>query len=235
MQSKKSHKANLERKRGVHFITGIVVSLSLILISFEWTRPVNLDKDLAAAPDITDIIDLPDIVPRDEPKPERREQPKVDVVIIPVPEDVDMPDIEWNFELDPTTTVDIWIDDEPEDLPPEQDFYYFPQKRATFNGGPAETEFGKYIYSKLRYPGEAVENGVEGLVVLQFDISPAGELLNVILAKSVHPSLDNEALRVVKSSPRWSPATPTSLMRRTLHPRKRADTAAVRELFQNCG
>jgi len=51
---------------------------------------------------------------------------------------------------------------------------YIAQEAATFQGETAETEFGKYIYSILRYPEDAVQNGVDGLASFPGRGSPAG-------------------------------------------------------------
>ena len=192
----------------MNFTLGLIISISLLLISFEWTRPVNIRKDLAAVPDITAEVDLIEVIPREKKKPEVRKQPEVKKVIVPVDDNIELPPIEWeDTEVTRRTVVDLYDDDEPETgLAPEPDFVYVAEEPATFNGGAAVTEFGKYIYKQLRYPEEAVQNGVDGLVVLIFDINKQGELVNARVLSGVHPSLDNEALRVVRSSPKWKPA-----------------------------
>ncbi|MNY07603.1 Gram-negative bacterial tonB protein [compost metagenome] len=48
---------------------------------------------------------------------------------------------------------------------------------------------------------------IVGKVYVQFVVSKTGELKDVVLRRSVHPSLDKEALRVVKSMPKWKPGT----------------------------
>jgi protein TonB len=75
----------------------------------------------------------------------------------------------------------------------------------TFNGGDPATEFRKYIAQNLRYPEIAAENGISGRVIVQFAVNKMGSVVDAIVVRSVDPALDKEAIRVVMSSPKWTP------------------------------
>ena len=62
-----------------------------------------------------------------------------------------------------------------------------------------------YLNSNTKYPVVAQENGVQGRVIISFVVERDGSISDVKVARSVDPSLDREAQRVVKSMPRWSP------------------------------
>ena len=62
-----------------------------------------------------------------------------------------------------------------------------------------------YLASNIKYPVVAQENGVQGRVIVSFVVERDGSISDVKVARSVDPSLDREAQRVVKSMPRWSP------------------------------
>ena len=66
--------------------------------------------------------------------------------------------------------------------------------------------FTKMIVENIIYPEEALEAEIEGRVVLEFQISPAGRLINPSIAERAHPDLNREALRVVQLSDSWIPA-----------------------------
>ena len=66
--------------------------------------------------------------------------------------------------------------------------------------------FTQLISENLVYPENVLEEGVEGSVVLQFQVSALGRVINPVVASSVHPELDKEALRVIQLSERWIPA-----------------------------
>ena len=62
-----------------------------------------------------------------------------------------------------------------------------------------------YLSSNTKYPVVAQENGVQGRVIVSFVVERDGSISDVKVARSVDPSLDREAQRVVKSMPRWKP------------------------------
>lgn len=62
-----------------------------------------------------------------------------------------------------------------------------------------------YLNQNIRYPAEAQENGVQGRVVVSFVVGKDGHISDVTVLRSVDPSLDKEAIRVVRNMPRWTP------------------------------
>lgn len=64
----------------------------------------------------------------------------------------------------------------------------------------------KWVYPYLKYPQAAVERGIQGTVQINFVIEKDGRLTNATVVKSVHPLLDDEALKVINASPKWKPA-----------------------------
>ena len=73
----------------------------------------------------------------------------------------------------------------------------------SFPGGPSALM--QYLSSNIKYPVVAEENGVQGRVVCTFVVERDGSITDVRVIKSVDPSLDKEAVRVVKSMPKWIP------------------------------
>ena len=62
-----------------------------------------------------------------------------------------------------------------------------------------------FIASNVKYPQVAKENGITGKVFVQFVVSKDGSVKNVTIARGVDKLLDEEALRVIKSLPNWTP------------------------------
>lgn len=73
-----------------------------------------------------------------------------------------------------------------------------------FRGGDAN-KFAEWVNSQLMYPENAKENGIQGRVTLSFTVTKKGDVQDVKILHGVTPSLDAEALRVVRKSPRWKP------------------------------
>ena len=67
------------------------------------------------------------------------------------------------------------------------------------------TELLKYMKENLQYPEEAIEKGIEGRVICQFTVKTDGSIDNIVVLKSIHKSLDEEAIRLIKNMPKWKP------------------------------
>jgi protein TonB len=208
MELKKSKSASLENKKGMFIQIGLVVALSITLVAFEWTKGESKDDGSDAVAEIQFEDEMMQITRREEPKPEPKpEQPKVAEVLDIVDDDVQ---IEDDFDFDMEATDDTEYDftsmmgDDSEEIQ-EEEVFYIVEDMPTFNGGDPATEFRKYIAQNLQYPEIAAENGVSGRVIVQFAVDRTGKVVDAVVVRSVDPALDKEAIRVVMSSPKWTP------------------------------
>ena len=80
----------------------------------------------------------------------------------------------------------------------------YAQIEPSFPGG--ETAIDKYLKENIRYPQIAIENGVEGVVVVGFMVMTDGSLQDIRIMKFVDPDLEKEAIRLVEGMPAWTPA-----------------------------
>lgn len=78
------------------------------------------------------------------------------------------------------------------------------EEKPTFQGGDSN-QFSKWVNQRLVYPDSLKKQGIQGRVTLQFTVQADGTVGNVRVLRGVHPDLDNEAVRVVASSPKWNP------------------------------
>ena len=77
------------------------------------------------------------------------------------------------------------------------------EQMPEFPGGMGECM--KWLGQNIKYPAEAIEKEIQGRVILQIIVEKDGTMTNAVVAKGVHPLLDNEALRVINQSPKWEP------------------------------
>ena len=63
----------------------------------------------------------------------------------------------------------------------------------------------KWVYQYLKYPKYAVDNGIQGRVLVDFVIDESGNVKDVRVSRSIHTALDEEAVRVISASPKWKP------------------------------
>lgn len=75
--------------------------------------------------------------------------------------------------------------------------------KPQFKGGDAA--YKKYLAQNVKYPQEALKKRIQGSVRIGFTVNPDGSIVNAKVERKVNPLLDNEALRVVKSMPKWNP------------------------------
>ena len=80
-----------------------------------------------------------------------------------------------------------------------------PDFKPTFRGHSDLSLFSEWVNRNLKYPKDAKDAHVEGAVKLQFTVGTNGGVQEVQILQGVYPSLDNEALRVIRSSPKWKP------------------------------
>jgi TonB family protein len=82
---------------------------------------------------------------------------------------------------------------------------WFVDVNATFRGGDL-MKFNKWITENVKYPPDAVLHKIQGKVIAQFSVNKTGKVCDIKIIKSVHPLLDQEAIRVLSCSPDWKPA-----------------------------
>ena len=83
------------------------------------------------------------------------------------------------------------------------EIYHFAEQMPQFPGGNAGML--KYIRENLRYPQAALENNVQGRVIVQFVVNKDGKVTNVQILKGIDHLCDQEAVRVIESMPQWIP------------------------------
>ena len=81
--------------------------------------------------------------------------------------------------------------------------YWSAEQMPQFHGG--EAALTKYIKTHIQYPAEALKNRIEGRVVVQFVVDKKGKIGDVKVVQSVDKELDEEAVRVCKSLPKFAP------------------------------
>lgn len=112
--------------------------------------------------------------------------------------------VEGNDESGELLKLGEAIKEEPKAPPVEENKVFdVVEQMPSFPGGTAALM--QYLSSHIKYPPIAEENGIQGRVICTFVVGKDGSISNVNVVKSVDPSLDKEAVRVVKSMPNWIP------------------------------
>ena len=78
-------------------------------------------------------------------------------------------------------------------------------KPSFLNSQDPRTFLSRWVYPYLKYPAYAQDNDIQGRVLVDFIVDESGNVTDARVSRGVHPSLDEEALRVVSASPKWRP------------------------------
>ena len=208
MEIKKSEKASLENKRLLFTEIGFVFALLVVLGAFSYTTK---DKKVSLFEETTQVVDVEEMIPiTQETPPPPPEAPKIPVLsdqIDIVDDEIEVADdLFVNLEDDANMGVEImdYVEVQEEEVEEEAIPFQLVEEKPKFQGGDAN-DFSKWVNQRLVYPDIAKENGVQGRVMLQFTVAPDGSVTNVKVVRGVDSALDKEAVRVVSSSPKWTP------------------------------
>ena len=208
MEIKKSEKANLENKKLLFLEIGLIISLLIVYVAFEWT---SKETNTSLLEDNTQVLVEEEIISTnvDTPPPPPA-APKIPVLsdqIDIVDDEIELEDdMFMNLEDNANLGVEImdYVEVQEEAVEEEAIPFQLVEEKPSFQGGDAN-QFSKWVNSRLVYPEIAKENGVQGRVTLQFTVEKDGSVTKVKVLRGVDPSLDKEAVRVVSMSPKWKP------------------------------
>jgi protein TonB len=209
MEIKKSPKANLENKKVLFTQIGLVLTLAVCLLAFEWrTYDKSISIDVLENQAVTEEETVPIIPPDMPPPPEIPKIPVVSDVIEIVEDDVKLKDdmllsLEDNKNIQ-TVFQDYVPKQAVEEALEEELPVALVEEKPKFMGGD-ENDFTKWVNANLDYPQIAVENNIQGRISLTFVVAPDGRVVDVKVLRGVDPVLDKEAVRVVSKSPKWTP------------------------------
>ena len=196
MEPKKNPEISLEKKKGLFFQIGLILALVIVLVAFEWKSYEKVDYNLGQL-NLDDLEE--EIIPitKQEIKPPPPPPPPPEVIEI-VEDDIE---IEDELEIEDTESdEDEEIEIEEED---DDEFFMVVENMPEFPGG--DLGLMKYIQKNVKYPAIAKEYNITGKVYVSFIVDKSGSVTNVKIVRGVDKNLDAEALRVVKSLPKYKP------------------------------
>ena len=203
MTTKKTKFANLERKRGLFFQIALIIILIIALLAFEWSTRDNTQNTNSIVGVEMDV-EMIAITPIKKPKPKRQTHQfeiKDDNI-----------ELNENEQLDPFVfeeiSIEEWLDPLETEEIVEPDITTFgrlayAEQMPRFPGG--EKALIQYIANNINYPVYAQENDIQGKVYVRFLVTKTGHVEDAKIARSIDPLLDNEALMVVETMPKWIP------------------------------
>ena len=205
MEEKKSPKANLENKKLMFMQIGMIISLLIAWLAFEHKSydKREIDPSLLNREVVLDE-EMVEITKQEEQKPQPVEMPKQTTQLEIVQDDVEVEDIEINAEVEQNEVIEEYIAPEVvEDDVVEQEIFKIVEEMPSFPGG--EQKLMEFVGKNIKYPQIARETGIQGRVFVNFVVEPDGSVSNVSVLRGIGGGCDEEAMRVVKSMPKWKP------------------------------
>lgn len=205
MQVKKSPKADLNNKKGLFLEIGMILALLLTIGCFAYTQKERVVEVIETSMEVVEE-EITDITTQDQKPPEPPKKVEMQVlsdVLNVVTNDTKI-ETEFDFsefseDVEIIQQIEV-VEEVVEDDAP----FIIAEEMPKFQGGDL-MKFRSWVQGKLKYPQIAQENGISGKVTLTFVIERDGSLTNIQVMQSPDRSLADEAVRVLQSSPKWTP------------------------------
>ena len=207
MEPKKNPEVNLERKRGLFLQIGLFIAFLIVLSAFEYKSYEKVEYNLGEL-NLDNVEEEFIPITKQEVKPPPPPPPPPEVIEI-VEDEVE---IENEIEIEDTESdeedaIEIVEDDDDEVFMIVESMPKF--KCMKFKGDKKEycgdLGFLKYIQKNVKYPPIAKEYNITGKVYISFVVDKSGSVTNVKVVRGVDKNLDAEAVRVIKSLPKYKP------------------------------
>ena len=204
MEVKKAPKANIETMRTTFFLMGMVVALCVLFVGFEWSSTISKLDEAVIVQDVLAEEEI-EITQRDPtPPPPEPEVPEIiDVVEEKVETKIDLSSLEDDQSKAQVQTYTPPPPPKPVVEEATEEIFVVVEKQPEFPGG--TTALMKFLGDNIKYPIIAQENGIQGRVITNFVVERDGSISDVQVVRGQDPSLDKEAVRVIKTMPKWTP------------------------------
>lgn len=205
MEIKKNPKVDVQNKRVLLLEIGLAVALLAVIGAFLYTpREYKIEQVEMVAAVVEE--EITEITRQDQKPPEPPKRTEITVItdilnIVTNDEKIETSVDFAEFAEDVEIIQQVAVEEEviEEDQP-----FVKVEQMPSFMGGDLMT-FRNWVMTKLRYPQIAQENNITGRVLLQFVIEKDGALTNIQVIQTPDSSLSDEAIRVLKTSPKWTP------------------------------
>ena len=202
MEVKKSPNVNLQNYKVLFFIAGLCLVLGITLFLFtrhsaqvngEYTPPK------AETTEVEQIDNTRQDIPEPEVQPQKAQAQVVTDVLNIVSNDQKIEtNIVFTDNADDFDDFDIIIEEKEEEIE-EEEIFVTVEEMPTFQGG-GLPEFRNWVQSNVKYPQIALENGIQGNVVVQFVVGPDGKMTNFKVLQSPDKTLSDATIEVLKKA-----------------------------------
>lgn len=217
MEIKKSKKADLESTKTTGLLIGYIFALAIMFACFEWTTRDYVETEPVVYAAYAAMEE--EVVPITQPiftaaPPPPAEAPQVAEILDIVDNDTEIQEEEIQSSEStteaisgPTAPVSGPVTSGPivaaEEASDEGEIFQVVEQMPEFPGG--MNALLSYLAKNIKYPSVAQDNNIQGRVYISFVVNKDGSIVDPEIVKSVDPSLDKEAMRVIRAMPKWNP------------------------------
>ena len=205
MEPKKNPKKDLNRQRTLFLQIGLVFALAVVFLAFEWKTYEKSESTLASSGPVQIDEEIVQITQQEQP-PEPPKAAEVTTILEIVDNDVVVEDeinVDIEARADQAVQSYVPVMTEKEPAPVAEEIFTFVEEYPEFPGG--DKALREYILNNIKYPEVARTSGITGTVYVQFVVEKDGSISDVKVVRGIGGGCDEEAVRVVKSMPRWKP------------------------------
>ena len=202
MEVKKNPEVDVNKKSSMYFMIGAVVALSVLLLSFEWK---TYDATVSELGKLVLDLEEEEIIPITQQELPPPPPPPPPATIIEIVEDDEEIEEELEIEdtdIDEDEVIEIVAVEEEEEVM-EEEIFTIVETNPSFPGG--DKKMYQYLGKNMKYPPIAQDNNIQGRVYVSFVVEKNGAITDVRVLRGIGGGCDEEAIRVVKSMPSWSP------------------------------
>jgi protein TonB len=194
--TKKYDYVNINKYKGSFNLLGFIFVFLFLIGLFSWKTYENIIDPLQLLGSEEEIeMEIPPTTQPPPPPP----PPVTQIEVVEDEEIIEEEEIE-EVEIDEEEEVEFEVVEEEVE---EDEIFMIVEQQPEFPGG--NDKLFKFLSNNLRYPPQAVEMDIEGMVVVQFVVDKKGSINDIKIIKPLGGGCDEESIRIVKAMPKWKP------------------------------
>ena len=209
MEIKKSPKADLENKKMLFLEIGLVIALAVCGAALAFNTKPEPEPYTPPKQDVREQeFEMDRTVQDQEQKQPEQQKAKTQVLadvltIVSNDTKIDTPDLLFSDDASAFDDFEFEVEEVVENIV-EEEIFVTAEEMPTFQGGDL-SKFRNWVQSNVKYPQIALENGIQGNVVIKFVVEKDGKLSNIQVLQSPDKTLADAAVQVLQKSPKWKP------------------------------
>ena len=209
MEIKKSPKADLENKKMLFLEIGLVIALAVCGAALAFNTKPEPEPYTPPKQDVREQeFEMDRTVQEQEQQQPEQQKAKTQVLadvltIVSNDTKIETPDLLFSDDASAFEDFEFEVEEVVENIV-EEEIFVTAEEMPTFQGGDL-SKFRNWVQSNVKYPQIALENGIQGNVVIKFVVEKDGKLSNIQVLQAPDKTLADAAVQVIQRSPKWKP------------------------------